>query len=224
MLYESAFKIDHLQRFKYASRGRRGPNPPKLQTDDEWWALGQHYGLATPLLDWTTSPFAAAFFAFEQEDGFKQTRYRAIWGLQTVKVLSAVARTFEADKREAAKIEKELRDQGIQRGDIAHSILWSKPQYQVGFVRPLSDENPRLVNQGGLFTKTPPEQTLDDWVKAHVPENERSFVLVKMLVPTKERLKVLRMLNRMNINQSTMFPDLGGAAQFCNMSAQIEGY
>ena len=33
-------------------------------TREEWLALGQHYGLPTRLVDWSLSPYIAAFFAF----------------------------------------------------------------------------------------------------------------------------------------------------------------
>jgi hypothetical protein len=50
-----------LEAFKVAAAGLRGPNPAPLDTE-QWWSLGRHFDLVTALLDWTYSPFIAAFF------------------------------------------------------------------------------------------------------------------------------------------------------------------
>lgn len=52
-----------LRNFRMKVRGLLGKSPTQL-SDNELWALGQHYGLCTPLLDWTESPYIAAYFAF----------------------------------------------------------------------------------------------------------------------------------------------------------------
>lgn len=79
-------KRNILRRFRLAIRGLRGPNPAQL-SDNQYWALGRHYGMFTPLLDWSSSPYIAAGFAVldkaiercKVKDGDKDKKQQIKW-------------------------------------------------------------------------------------------------------------------------------------------------
>lgn len=196
-LHDPIARAGHLEAFKFASRGRRGPHPAPLLTENDWWALGQHHGLATPLLDWTLSPYAAAFFAFADAD--PSTAARAIFALQT-------------DGMEG-------KTEGIVKG-----FQGSGRPPIVEIVRPLSDENARLVNQAGLFTRGPDGIDLESWIREQYRGDETRWRLVKLELPNGEREVFLKNLNRMNINHLSLFPDLLGSSLFANMDLSIRRY
>ncbi|KPW03340.1 FRG domain-containing protein [Pseudoalteromonas sp. P1-11] len=199
---ESYHREEHLNKFMYETRGRRGANPTKIDNDNDWWALGQHHGLYTPLLDWTESPFVSLFFAANNASSEK-SKYIAVYALSQSSI--------------------DEKNELIKADDKVKKINGHKPT--VKLVRPLTDENNRLVSQRGLFTRGPNNMDIESWVEKFQTENsDTHYELIKIKIPKKGLEACLRYLNRMNISHSTLFPDLSGASDFCNTHLTIDKY
>lgn len=184
---------NHFNNFKLSIRGRRGSNPTILE-DNEMWALGQHFGLHTPLLDWSQSPFVAMFFALTSLEK-SATGYRTLWALHSSSI-GAINAWYKKEK----KIEK-----------------------KVELINPFLDENYRLVNQNGIFTKIDIDTDIEEWVY-NCSAELKGVTLQKIDFPDKIRDEALKYLDLMNINYSSLFPDLFGGSMDSNIKLEQTDY
>lgn len=112
------------------------------ETNDwDWLALGQHFGLPTRLLDWSTNPLVACFFALMDESQVKE---------------NAVVYAYPLAERQSV--------------DPTDTVTWPSPFKieDVGFMFP-SSLAPRISSQRGLFSIHPRPD--DAWRPKEIEEN-----------------------------------------------------
>jgi hypothetical protein len=178
-----------LENFKDMTIGLPSVRTLDLRTSDDWWTLGRHYGLATPLLDWTRSPYVAAFFAF--------TTFLE-------QVSPGATKGGIVDLNEL-----------LSHKSAAQVVIWSfesqisLPQ-GLEIVKSRTDIGHRQRAQRGVFTRLSHDTyfCLEDYLESLQPE---SPPLRKFLVPGGEASVAITELRMMNITFATLFPDLIGA-------------
>lgn len=144
-------------------------------------ALAQHHGFPTPLIDWTYSPYVAAWFAFEKD------RTELVKAEPTVRV--------HVLDRDALKEFKE-----------SSFLTWSRRH--ISSLEPLSIENPRMAPQQGLLTLTNIDD-VEEHLSSLSDVLEKPL-LRAFDIPFFEREKALRELRLMGITRKTLFPGLDG--------------
>ena len=175
--------------------------------DDELRVLAmmQHHGAATRLLDFTKSPFVAAFFALESTAG-----EAAVYALNTPLLW---ARTPRFDPSLTRHVIDPRQPERFERYfiDNRHPLVW--------FGEP-SEMDSRLIAQSGLFVipgvlDSPLEQLLLQYGDADEP------LLVKLVLETDMRNEAMRALYRMNITHASLWPDLDGLARSVNQELEM---
>ena len=163
--------------------------------NDEIWAIGQHYGLPTPLLDWTECPYIAAYFAFLKKGTNEQTENRVIYALNKGLKLLISGRS---------------RQRFVAFPDLKHDL---------GEI-----QNERLKEQKGKFTKALNGDDIKVNVEriSKKKKYNQTFILAEILIPDKFRDECLRFLTSKNIIHGILFPDYAGAVEICKSELGID--
>jgi hypothetical protein len=172
--------------------------PPDPDDDFQWLALMQHHGAPTRLIDFTWSPYVAAYFALE-----RAVDDAVVWAMNPARLDSARAqRHTQYDPR--------------LKGNYQRYFLKGKTPY-IWLGEPQT-MNRRLIAQSGTFALPTVLDVPIESILGGYPEPED--ILAKFILHHRVRETGMRELYRMNITSATLFPDLDGLAR--SMAFELE--
>jgi hypothetical protein len=149
-----------------------------------FYNLIQHHGYPTPLLDWTYSPFIAAYFAYNR-----------------VPRLGVAAddrvRIFIFDK--------------VWIKDFESVFVVSPPKLHFTLLEPLALNNPRVVPQQSVSSVTNVDD-IEEYLTYKESRSKKQY-LRAIDLPASERKLVMEELSLMGITAGSLFPGIDGACE-----------
>lgn len=173
---------------------------PDDEDSFQWLALMQHHGAPTRLLDFTWSPFVAAFFALE-----RATKDAAVWAISFPAIWNSTLK-FNLKGKSVTAAEIDLREPDAFYDFF---IVNELPFVSVG--EPLI-MNKRLIAQSGTFAVPGVLDKPVEEILSRYPEPEK--IVTKFILKTHSiRDEAMLSLYTMNVTNATLFPDLDGLAR-----------
>jgi hypothetical protein len=177
---------------------------PSGASDWDVLLLAQHYRLPTRLLDWTSSPYIALFFATEDisQDG-KDGIVWCVYRLKTNTLLPSPFKEMIESQDGGLFYAETLKDrfQRLKQFDECSrdALVWFEPP----------SLSPRIVNQYAFFSVMPGVDNLQsEWFEKHPDFHWIVPIPAGLKKEIRERLQV------MNVTQRVMYPGLEGIAQW----------
>ena len=174
----------------------------------EYFSLLQHFGAPSRLLDFTKSPYVAAYFAFEQAND--ENDKIAIWVVNKIILHQSAVSYFENRIDFSSESSKYAFDDQTFENVFLES---KKGDFNCIFPTEPINQNRRYHLQQSIFlvqgNQYEPFTNQFDFIKKNVLKK----TFMKVTIPSIEKKKAIRDLIKMNINRATLFPGLDGFAK-----------
>jgi hypothetical protein len=192
-------------------------HPPALGDLASWLALMQHHGAPTRFLDWTRSPFVAAYFAFEEE-AREESKRSAIWAVDLDWIET---RGYEQLLPEGPPSSP---DDSKSRARRINSLLAQNEKAVIVRIDPIKSNERMAVQQGIFLCKLLHEASFSQTLMRMMihPQTPNRPVVRRLEVESSRRKEFLKNLRAMNIHRASLFPGLDGFAQSLRLDLEIK--